>query len=441
MGGAAILLIFLFAAWRAPAGAADLPGLALAPSPPRSEAARMTVLADQLFWNGRFIDARAVYERVLALDAQSVPARLGLGRIADLLSQTEQARAQYSSAFQADPQHPDAVLAFASVVTGAARQTLLGNFLALHRASNHDGSNRASSIQEDPRTSDAVARLAIERKLAGRALGVVVNPHKSYRLSLTELWTNYAPSGIVLKARINGGPQLRLQLDSGAKGLVLNPAAGRAARLEILADSAMYGFGSEEPALGHVALAASLEVGALKINNVLAEVSDTALMAQADGLIGLDVFKDFIIHLNSRSRQLDLAPWDSAQACVDCNQVYRLDYLLLLHAIINGQAEGNFILDTGSPISLISHRMVAASGRTTRLNGAQGQQEVDLQSVPASFRIGPQRFLTLDYATFDTRPISARYGTSIAGAIGYSMLRELKVTVDFHRGLVKLSPR
>ena len=63
-----------------------------------------------------------------------------------------------------------------------------------------------------------------------------------------------------------------------------------------------------------------------------------------------------------------------------------------------------------------------------------------LQSAPARFRIGPQSFLTFDYATLDTSRISARYGTSIAGAIGYSMLRDLHLMVDFSRGLVKLSP-
>jgi tetratricopeptide (TPR) repeat protein len=432
-GGVIIFVLLLAVCWQA-GNAAELPGSG--PLPPQSESASLTILADQLFWDGRFTEARTAYERVLALDSQSIPARLGLGRIADLLSQTEQARAQYSSAFQADPMHPDAVLAFASVVAGPARQTLLSNFLALNRVSNHDG-----SLQNNLRISDAVARLAMERKLAGRTLGTVVSPHQSYRLSLSELWTNNAPSGVTLKARINGGPQLRLQLDSGAKGLVLNPAAGRAPHLETLTGSVLYGFGSEEPTLGRVALAASLELGALKITNVLAQVSDTDLVSQADGLIGLDVFKDFVIHLNPRSRRLDLEPLDSAQACADCNQIYRLENLLLLHATINGQAEGNFILDTGSPLSLISHRMVAGSGRTKWLNGAQGQQEVDIQSVPASFRIGPQRFLTFDYATFDTRQISQRYGTSIAGAIGYSMLRELNLTVDFQRGLVKLSPR
>lgn len=434
MRGGIIVWVLLLAVCHQAGNAAELPGSA--PSPPQSEAASLTILADQLFRDGRFADARVAYQRVLALDSQSVPARLGLGRIAEMLSQAEQARAHYSRAFQTDPTHRDAVLAFASVVTGPAKETLLGNFLALNRLP-----LRGVSIQDDERTSDAAARLAIERKLAGRTLGKVVDPHQSYRLSLSELRTNGLPNGIILRARINGGPPLRLQLDSGAKGLILNPAAGRTAGLEILAGSVMVGFGSEQPAFGHVALAASLEVDAFQITNLLAEVSNTNLVPQADGLIGLDVFKDFIIHLKPGLRRLDLEPLESAQPCADCSQAYRMENLLLLRATINGQTEGNFILDTGSAISLISHRMVAGGGRTTRLNGAQGQQEVVLRSTPASFRIGPQRFLTFDYATLDTGRISERYGTSIAGAIGYSLLRDLNVMVDFRRGLVKLSPR
>jgi len=426
MGGSIIIFVLAVVALLPLSSAADL--LSQPPLVPGSDAARLTTLGDQFYWDGRFGEAQVAYERALALDDRSLAANLGLGRIADLRSDADQARAHYSKAFQTNPTHPEAVLAFASVVTGVARQTLLGNFLTLNRHSTNDDRN-----------SDAVARLAIERKLAGRAVGSVADPHQTYRLALSELRSNNLPSGLLLSARINGGKLLSLQLDSGAQGMVLNPEAGRAAGLEILAGAAMFGFGSEQPLLGNVALAASVEFGTLKIANILAQVSDAKLVPYADGLIGLDVFKDFIIHLNARSRRLDLEPFESSEACGDCSQAYRLDNLLLLQAKINGQAEGNFILDTGSAISLISHVMLAGSGRTTRLEGAQGQQEVVRGSTPVSFRVGSQRFLTFDYGTLDTGRISARYRTSIAGVMGYALLREINLMVDFRRGLVKLS--
>jgi tetratricopeptide (TPR) repeat protein len=395
----------------------------------RADAENLTILGDKLYRNGRFGDAQAAYEQALALDAGSIPARLGLGRIADLLSEADLARTHYAKAFQTNPAHPGAVLAFASVVTGEARETLLDNFLALNHA----------SIDDDQRNSDVKARLEIERKLAGRSVATVADPHREYHLPLSEFRTNAIPTGLMLRVRINGGRPLNLQLDSGAQGLVLNPAAGRAAGLEMLAGAALFGFGSAQPTLAWVALAATVEADTLKIANVLVEVSDTKLIPQGDGLIGLEVFKDFVIRLNARSRRLDLEPFEIAGACGDCNHAYRVDHLLLLHGNINGQAEGNFILDTGSPINLISRAMVTASGRTTQLAGAQGNQEVGLRSTPVNFHIGPQSFLSFDYATLDTERISAHHGTAIAGAIGYSLLRDLNVMVDYRRGLVKLS--
>jgi Flp pilus assembly protein TadD len=103
--------------------------------PSRADAEHLTILGDKLYRNGRFGDAQAAYERALALDGRSIPARLGLGRIADLLSEADLARTHYAKAFETNPAHPGAVLAFASVVTGEARETLLGNFLALNRPS------------------------------------------------------------------------------------------------------------------------------------------------------------------------------------------------------------------------------------------------------------------------------------------------------------------
>jgi tetratricopeptide (TPR) repeat protein len=132
------------------------------------DATHWTILGDQFYQDGRFADARSAYERALALDGRSIPARLGLGRIADLLSEADLARTHFAQAFQTNPAHPEAVLAFASVATGEAGETLLGNFLALNRLSMN------LSMKNDERNSDVAARLEIEQKLAGRTVGSVI---------------------------------------------------------------------------------------------------------------------------------------------------------------------------------------------------------------------------------------------------------------------------
>jgi hypothetical protein len=42
------------------------------------------------------------------------------------------------------------------------------------------------------------------------------------------------------------------------------------------------------------------------------------------------------------------------------------------------------------------------------------------------------------YATLDTDKISSSNGTAIAGAIAYSLVRDLSLTVNYRAGLVKL---
>jgi len=58
--------------------------------------------------------------------------------------------------------------------------------------------------------------------------------------------------------------------------------------------------------------------------------------------------------------------------------------------------------------------------------------------VPVSLRVGAQHILDFQSAAMDTAEISARNGTEIAGAIGYSVLRDLNLLVDYQHGFVKL---
>jgi hypothetical protein len=124
---------------------------------------------------------------------------------------------------------------------------------------------------------------------------------------------------------------------------------------------------------------------------------------------------------------------------VQCSKAYRLGHLLLLRGTVNGSTEGYFILDSGSPHSVVSRKLAPYGGRSVVIAGVQGSQSVTIPSAPVSIRLGSRHLLDFNYATLDTEAISARNGTEIAGAIGYSVLRDLALTVDYRAGLVKLS--
>lgn len=72
------------------------------------------------------------------------------------------------------------------------------------------------------------------------------------------------------------------------------------------------------------------------------------------------------------------------------------------------------------------------------MNGTQGNQQVAVSAAPVSIQLGSRHLWGFTYATLDTAEIGSRNGTEIAGAIGYSLLRDLSLTVNCKTGLVKL---
>src|SRR5579862_9880871 len=253
----------------------------------------LSALGDRMFREAHFEDAEAAYSAALTLDPKNVRGQLGLGRMASLFSDPRAATSHYSAAYRIAPRNPDTILAFASVLENPeSRQILLRNFLALSPDTGLDVAK-----EEDVR-----ARLRLAERLGTRPLSVRSSPYQLYRIPLFSIRT----AGSFLRARINGGRELKLILDTGAAGIVLNPSAASDMDLEFLARAAVSGFGSAAPTAAHIVRALSFEAGELKIANLLLNVSEKSLTREADGLIGLDVFQDFRIRLDPPARVLEL---------------------------------------------------------------------------------------------------------------------------------------
>lgn len=106
---------------------------------------------------------------------------------------------------------------------------------------------------------------------------------------------------------------------------------------------------------------------------------------------------------------------------------------------MNGQSHGLFFLDSGSPYSMVSRKLVSPDGLPATFHGAQGGQAVKLPANPVTFRLGDRHLMDFDSATFDATGISSRSGTEVAGAIGFSLLRDMVLTVDYRAGMVKFT--
>src|SRR5206468_9827071 len=132
----------------------------------------------------------------------------------------------------------------------------------------------------------ATAQLQIEAYLGGRPAGALASPPTSYRLPLSGFHpADATPRGLVVTARVNGGRALRLLLDTGARGILLNKSAARGLGLEPIVESQVGGFGASGAPDSTLSLARSVAFGQLAFHDCLIEVSARGVASGADGIL------------------------------------------------------------------------------------------------------------------------------------------------------------
>jgi hypothetical protein len=350
-----------------------------------------------------------------------------LGRIASVHSDSKGAAQHFSTAYQIAPLNPDAILFYADVVEArGARETLLRNFLAV-------------APRQDVRRLEVATRLAIDEALDARlgsaATNRLVSPYDSYSIPVERIAT-----ALVLEASLNQSAPLRLIVDTGASGITLNSSAARALGLDDLGAAVVEGFGSSKVVSGRKALARSFRSGDLEIDDVLVSVSDSELSPDSDGVVGPELFGAFLIKLDSRARRLNLDPLPvDSEAFPGATRAYRLGHLLLVPAAVNGSGQADFIVDTGSPYTLVSETLARTSGRAGSMRGVQGEFAASFPASAVSLRIDSRSFLEFGYAPIDTSPLSERTGTEIGGVLGVSILRDRALTLNYRDGLVEFA--
>jgi predicted aspartyl protease/Flp pilus assembly protein TadD len=101
----------------------------------------------------------------------------------------------------------------------------------------------------------------------------------------------------------------RLEIDTGAGGLLVSRSVARRAGLKPFSQSEMGGIGDEGDKPGYTAYADSIRIGNLEFQDCLVEVLDSSHgLEDQDGLIGMDVFSHFLVTLDYPMRKLALGP-------------------------------------------------------------------------------------------------------------------------------------
>jgi predicted aspartyl protease len=307
--------------------------------------------------------------------------------------------------------------------------------------------------------------------------------------------THIRAFGLIVKLN---GHDSRLQIDTGAGGLLVSRSVAQHAGLKAFSQTEVGGIGDQGYKPGYTAYADSIRIGNLEFQDCAVEVMDSRnVLEDSDGLIGMDVFSQFLVTLDYPMRKLLLGPLpprpgeaasaapalktadadedDFAAAstpapkapgatpqdtttpkpvprgpydrCIapemkDYTSVYRVGHALILPAALNSSKIKLFILDTGSWSTTISpdaaREVTKVHGdSSTEVHGLNGKVQNLYIADQITFRFAHLSQRVLNVASFDTSRISKSVGMEISGFIGATTLSQLTIHIDYRDGLVK----
>jgi hypothetical protein len=316
----------------------------------------------------------------------------------------------------------------------------------------------------------------------------------------TKLETMYAADahrmrGIGLAVRLNDR-NAHLLLDTGAGGIMVSRKVAEKAGLTTISVTHFGGIGDKGLQSGYTAVADHIRIGELEFQDCVVAVSDKSSVADEDGLIGADVLGAYLIDIDLPGMRLKLSPLPKrpedtvapkslnsegeeqanaeqkedganegsskdqksppptvkpsprlpkdryiAPEMAGWTKVFRFGHSILVPTSVNDSKPMLFGLDTGAFSNLLSVRAgrqvsKVSSEDRVRVHGVSGAVDKVYSSDKATLRFGHFQQANLGIITLDLSTVSRHTGTEISGFLGFAMLRQLEVELDYRDGLV-----
>lgn len=252
---------------------------------------------------------------------------------------------------------------------------------------------------------------------------------------------------VMLGARLNGGPQVSLMVDTGYGVNMLHPDLVQQIGLNRRGKVTIVGIGGEEDA--DMFEGAVLDFGGLTYvpRRVAALPSDRERSRRRDGVLGAGFFRRFVVAIDAKTSTITLhepKTFEYAGTGEVLPITFRRDTPIIEASVVltNGQAvAAKFELDTGCDGDLcLASDFVAAhkladtgTGRRSRRSGVGGGRGIISGTVP-EVRLGGLKVAKPNASFFlEGSPADA----GMAGHIGWDLLRRFKVIVDYeHKRLI-----
>jgi tetratricopeptide (TPR) repeat protein len=464
--------------------ALDAANTALAAQP--NSAALLAAKGDVQFRNGEMPDSEKSYLTAKKLDPKEVRAYLGLARLYRSYSLYRKAYDQLQSAHEIAPDDIEVQKAWLGMLPRKERLAAMEAYL---------GGPHPDDEEETKWMTEYLEFLKATADKPIHACKLVSKVEQTE----TKLETMYADThrmrGIGLSVKLNDR-NVRLLLDTGAGGIMVGRKVAEKAGLTRISALHYGGIGDKGVQSGYTAVADHIRIGELEFQDCVVAVSDKGSVTEEDGLIGADVLGAYLIDIDLPGMRLRLSPLpkrpednvapkslnsegeeqsnaeqkeDSAAEptskepkpvapaskptprlpkdryigpeMADWTKVFRFGHSILVPTSVNDSKSMLFGLDTGAFSNLLSvraGRLVSkvSSEDRVRVHGVNGEVNKVYSSEQATLRFGHFQQANQGIITLDLSSISRHTGTEVSGFLGFAMLRQLEVKLDYRDGLV-----
>jgi len=415
---------------------------------------------------------------VVNSDHPQARAYLGIARLSTAFSLHKRARTMIERAYNTDPADADARKAWMSTLPRSQRLKFLEAYLAQNNADDEETQTRLKQYLDYLK-----ARLQ-----APKSSCHLVSKVTSIETNMIDLLRDPQHlRGYGLEVAI-GDHNSRLLLDTGAGGILINRRVAEKAGLTRLSDTSIRGIGDKGADGGYVAMAPSIKVGGLEFQNCPVRVMDRRSVADEDGLIGADVFDDFLVDLDFAHKKLrlkelphrpdqpqqelvlkaeddddvpesdlsdkpksdatqkpgDRGPFDRyvAPEMKDYSTLLRYGHMLLIPTFVEQEKQARFFLiDSGGFTTQLSLNTAKAVTKVHNeeewhVKGLNGEVNKVYNADKATLTFAHLRQPTQGVLVLDLKSISDSIGIEVGGILGFTTLRFLDVKVDYRDGLV-----
>jgi tetratricopeptide (TPR) repeat protein/predicted aspartyl protease len=408
-------------------------------------------VGDVAFRSGNFADAEKEYRAALKIDANSARAVYGMGRMFHMVSLNKKAKETFVLAHQLDPEDSQITRDWLNTLPYAEQLEQLKKMdLDADEKANRQRLLTALSGKKPWVLASEIKPMEIKMPHYGRKV------EYSYDIDRSPATIS---KGYGLLVKFNDRASAELLLDTGAGGITIGRKLAERAGAIKISDTWIGGIGDKGGVESYEAWIDKINIGGLEFHNCVVTVSSKNDIIDDAGLIGPDVFDQFLITLDFHEQRMLLAPlprnpsagaeedkWQDRYIAPEMQgftKFYRFYHDMVVPVVVNDKATGNFILDTGAELNVMSKRLAAQVTKATadddyRIRGVSGNVQQVLTGRKAILQFAKMRIESHDLPVLSLDNTSAAEGTEIAGLIGIKVLVQMKMTIDYRDGLVNL---